>query len=93
MLKDQQRLKRYRSSICDNVNKNDVVVDIGTGTGILGYLCLKTGAKKVIGIEVDEGTAKFTRSVVDTKKIPLFIKNQSSSPIMKKNCRQFLLAS
>lgn len=33
--------------------ENKVVLDIGTGTGILGIVALKEGARKVIGIDTD----------------------------------------
>lgn len=39
------------------INKNDInVLDIGTGSGILGVVCLKLGAKKLVATEVDENT-------------------------------------
>lgn len=36
------------------VSKNDIVLDAGTGTGILGIAALKVGAKSVFGFDIDE---------------------------------------
>ena len=50
MLQDRDRLEFYRDLIRDKV-KNKIVLDVGAGTGILSFLCLKYGAKKVYSVE------------------------------------------
>lgn len=43
------------------VNKSDVVIDVGSGSGILGISAAKLGAKKVIMTDIDECAVKASR--------------------------------
>jgi SAM-dependent methyltransferase len=54
MLADQVRMKAYKKAIHEVVKKGDVVADIGTGSGILAFLSLRAGAKKVYAIEQND---------------------------------------
>ena len=47
---DYQRNTSYESWISDNV-KDKTVIDLGAGSGILCYLAVKYGAKKVYALE------------------------------------------
>lgn len=53
MLKDEVRTLTYRNAIYHNKHlfKGKVVLDVGSGTGILSMFAAKAGARKVIGIE------------------------------------------
>lgn len=51
MLFDKERVGKYSEAIRRTVKKGDVVADIGTGTGLLAFLCLKAGAERVHAIE------------------------------------------
>lgn len=51
MLADNVRMNAYKRAIDDTIKEGDTVIDLGAGTGILGLLALKAGAKKVIMIE------------------------------------------
>ncbi len=51
MLFDEERVGKYSEAIRKVVKKNDIVADIGTGTGLLAFLCLKAGASRVHAIE------------------------------------------
>ncbi|XP_077157921.1 protein arginine N-methyltransferase 8 isoform X4 [Paroedura picta] len=53
MLKDEVRTLTYRNSMYHNqhVFKDKLVLDVGSGTGILSMFAAKAGAKKVYGIE------------------------------------------
>ena len=51
MLFDEVRVGKYLEAIQQVVKKGDIVADIGTGTGLLAFLCLKAGAERVHAIE------------------------------------------
>lgn len=53
MLTDQTRLEFYRSIIDGQVNDKHVL-DIGSGTGILTWLAIQAGAKKIYAVEKDQ---------------------------------------
>lgn len=53
MLKDSVRTKAYQNAIMENgdIFKDKIVLDVGSGTGILSIFAAKSGAKHVYGIE------------------------------------------
>ena len=53
MLKDKVRTGSYQKSILENkdIFKDKIVLDIGSGTGILSFFAAQAGAKHVYGIE------------------------------------------
>jgi len=53
MLKDEVRTISYRNAVYHNAHlfKGKVVMDVGSGTGILSMFAAKVGAKKVFAIE------------------------------------------
>lgn len=56
MLKDEVRTLTYRNSMFHNRHlfKDKVVLDVGSGTGILCMFAAKAGARKVIGVSLSE---------------------------------------
>uniref|UniRef100_A0A8C5M305 Protein arginine methyltransferase 8 n=1 Tax=Leptobrachium leishanense TaxID=445787 RepID=A0A8C5M305_9ANUR len=54
MLKDEVRTLTYRNSMYHNkhVFKDKVVLDVGSGTGILSMFAAKAGARKVYGVSL-----------------------------------------
>lgn len=51
MIYDEHRVNAYQRAIERTVKAGDVVVDVGTGTGILAFLCLRAGAARVHAID------------------------------------------
>lgn len=51
MLFDEERVAKYSDAIQEVVKKGDIVADIGTGTGLLAFLCLEAGAARIHAIE------------------------------------------
>ena len=50
---DHARVKAYQQALVEQIHPGDVVLDLGCGTGILGLLALRAGARHVYA--VDEG--------------------------------------
>lgn len=63
MLQDKIRLSRFKEAIFQTVQPGDVVIDLGTGTGILAIWAAQAGAKKVYAIE-ESDVADVTEEVV-----------------------------
>ena len=51
MLSDTPRIDAYHSGIHRAIRPGDVVVDLGTGTGVLALMASKAGAEKVYAVE------------------------------------------
>lgn len=51
---DEERTNAFAKAISATVRPGDVVVDMGTGSGVLAMLVARAGAKKVYAIEIDQ---------------------------------------
>jgi hypothetical protein len=63
MVNDRPRTDAYARAIAESVRPGDVVVDIGTGSGILAMLAARAGARAVYAIE-SARVAEIARRVV-----------------------------
>lgn len=50
-LSDERKVAAYRAALSEVVRPGDVVLDLGAGTGLLGYLACEAGAKSVIAVD------------------------------------------
>jgi protein arginine N-methyltransferase 1 len=78
MLADRERVELFRRAIFKTVKKGDVVIDIGTGTGIMAIFAAQAGAKKIYAIE-SSPIIKLARKIAEdndlSKKICFIGKN------------------
>ena len=64
MLADSARNDAYYQTILRQVKKGDVVLDIGTGSGLLAMMAVKAGAKKVYACELVPALAEIAKQIV-----------------------------
>lgn len=55
---DEPRTLAFEQAIGNTVTKDDVVIDIGTGSGIMALFAARSGAKEVYALEYDSYLAK-----------------------------------
>lgn len=65
---DFKRVKEFEMAIKKSVKPGDIVVDAGTGTGIIALFAARAGAKKVYAVEWDPSIAKVARKNVKANK-------------------------
>jgi protein arginine N-methyltransferase 1 len=70
MLEDHKRTGAYYNAVLQNRRQfhGKVVLDVGTGSGILALFAAKAGAKKVYAVEATD-MAKHARSLVEHNKV------------------------
>ena len=66
MLNDRTSTSNYLDGIREVVKKGDIVLDIGTGTGIWAVAAAKAGAKHVYAVEAS-GIGKSAREIIQGK--------------------------
>lgn len=80
MLEDHKRTGAYHDAILNNRKcfEGKVVLDVGTGSGILAIFAAQAGAKKVYAVEAT-GMAKYAKKLCDANGVR-FVLTQLSLP-------------
>jgi protein arginine N-methyltransferase 1 len=83
-LDDHNRTESYQRAIAETVKPGDVVLDVGTGTGILAFMACQSGASKVYAIDPDEiiAHAEQISLVNGFQDRVVFVKDQSSDAML-----------
>ena len=67
MLGDSVRMSAFASAIKKSVKPGDVVIDIGTGTGVMAFLAHQAGAEEVVGIDCNDSVLRYARKVKESE--------------------------
>lgn len=74
MLEDHKRTGAYYQAVMQNRRQFEgkVVLDVGTGSGILAIFAARAGARKVYAVEAT-AMAKFARTLVENNGVRSFV--------------------
>lgn len=63
-LVDKERTLAFKKAISKVVKKGDIVLDLGTGSGIMALLSANSGARRVYAVELDNFVAEIARKSI-----------------------------
>ncbi len=61
LLGDRSRIAKFRAAIERTVTNDSLVVDLGTGSGVLALIAARAGARKVIAIDINPESVTYAR--------------------------------
>lgn len=64
MINDTERNEAYAAALRRNVKPDDLVLEIGTGSGIVAMMAARAGARRVVTCEVLPAIAELAKSVI-----------------------------
>ncbi|TDQ84160.1 Tfp pilus assembly protein PilF [Dongia mobilis] len=64
MINDSERNEAYSAALRRNVRPDDLVLEIGTGSGIVAMMAARAGARRVVTCEVLPAIAELAKSVI-----------------------------
>jgi len=65
MLMDKSRTLAFKDAIFSSLSKDDIVADLGTGSGIMALFATKAGAKKVYAVEINPYAAEVAERIIE----------------------------
>merc|ERR1712094_148639 len=69
MMNDYQRNEFYQTALQKDVNEESVVLEIGTGSGLLAMLSAQAGAKQVYAIEANRHMCQLAKINMEVNKL------------------------
>ena len=81
MMSDPERLKKYKLATEKYIKENQIVADVGTGTGFLSFLMIEKSPKKIYAID-HSNIIEIAKYLIDKNKI-------SNVTLIKKNSKEF----
>jgi 16S rRNA G966 N2-methylase RsmD len=66
MMNDRPRNEAFEQALINRIQEDDLVLDIGCGSGLLSMMAVRAGAKSAIAIESDEQVIKVAEQVIET---------------------------
>jgi len=79
LLQDSVRTDSFRKAILNEVKKDDIVLDVGSGTGVLSFFAYQAGAQKIYAIE-EEQIIELAKTLAEKNKMDdkiVFIRENS----------------
>jgi protein arginine N-methyltransferase 7 len=64
MVNDVARASAFKRGLADVITPSSIVVDLGSGSGLLAVLAAKLGARHVFAIEQESSLAEVSRKVM-----------------------------
>lgn len=71
---DRKRTEAFSSAIKNTIKSGDVVVDMGTGSGILAMVAARAGASRVYAVEIDRNNILTLNKVFEKNNLSHIIK-------------------
>jgi 2-polyprenyl-3-methyl-5-hydroxy-6-metoxy-1,4-benzoquinol methylase len=66
MMNDRPRNEAFEQALINRIQENDIVLDIGCGSGLLSMMAVRAGAQSAIAIESEEQVIKVAAQVIET---------------------------
>jgi len=87
MVQDSYRTINWKQAIEKTVKKNDIVIDVGSGSGILSIFSAHAGAKKVHAVEKSKDACGLIKKMVARNNLNdvVEVHNCSAAEFLKKN--------
>lgn len=63
---DKKRVNAFKKVIKNKISKGDIVVDLGSGSGIMAFFAAKYGAAKIYAVEANECLYKILKKNVES---------------------------